>query len=458
MKQSAVLRLFSKSAKINPMKPRHFRKACLWGMVLLILLSGCGSSTPLATNTPPPATSTLHTTAASVPTWTPLPTATPTRTLLPVTPTPDVWKTPTIPPEARLRMHCLDIAPSLPPDAMVSGTVVLKGFNDSPSYLLDMETGVQSPLPKGDGEYLLDFTVSPDGKWLAYRRSTDDATWLVITTADGSQLITFPWEEAWLGIERWLDENRISLWGENWESAHRIILNPFNGEHQEISGDYPDMDISSWPPVWGPVYDPTLTRVVYPRLNGDEMNRQRIVLWDLQANQAIAYLSSNQASIHGSYGGMPVWAKDGQRFIMALDEFMDAPSAMELYSTTREGKTTRLTNLTSYYSSILEINRYAWSPDEKYIAFWLNYGWARFTTDEVLAVLDMETLEVTNYCIPNSYATSTLVWSPDGKQLALRDINWESEQERVILVDIIQGYAAGIAIGEMEPVDWMVSP
>ena len=143
---------------------------------------------------------------------------------------------------------------------------------------------------------------------------------------------------------------------------------------------------------------------------------------------------------------------------MALDEFIDAPSAMELYSITRDGETTHLTNLTSYYSSILEISRYAWSPDERYIAFWLRYGWIGNFANEELAVLDLGTLEVTNYCITSSFAATIPVWSPNGKQLAFGNLSEDGEHWQVVLVDIIQSFAAVIAIGEMDPVGWMISP
>lgn len=365
---------------------------------------------------------------------------------------------PVIPNAVQFKTQCLDILSNLPQDTVAIGTVVLKGFKDSLSYLLDMDTGIQSPLSQGNEELLIDFAVSASGKWLAYQRSINDTKELVITTADRSQLITIPWEENWLGIERWLDENRIVLWKTGLPTTSHVILNPFNGEQQEILDDYPDIDTSSWPPVWAPVYDPTLTRVVYPRTNGDEMNRQRIVLWDLQVNRAISYISSNQASIHGAYGGPPVWAEDGQGFIMALDEFINTLSSMELYRITRDGEATRLTNLTSYYYSILEISRYTWSPGERYVAFWLKYGWDSKFTNEELAVVDLQTLEVTNYCITSSFAGSALIWSPSGEQLVFGNLSEDGKQRRAILVDVVQGYAASIAIGDLEPVGWMASP
>jgi hypothetical protein len=87
--------------------------------------------------------------------------------------------------------------------------------------------------------------------------------------------------------------------------------------------------------------------------------------------------------------------------------------------------------------------------------------------------LDIETREVTNYCLPgetfrndpglkdNNYRTyyvDTPVWSPDSTQLIIvqrdpedRSIRWN------VLVDLQNEIA--IKIGEeLQPVGWMVSP
>jgi hypothetical protein len=69
-----------------------------------------------------------------------------------------------------------------------------------------------------------------------------------------------------------------------------------------------------------------------------------------------------------------------------------------------------------------------------------------------VALLDTETLQVTDYCIPvgKQQLYQPPIWSPDSTQFLVVDRH-EENHRRVILVDIVQGFAAVIA-EDMEPV------
>jgi Tol biopolymer transport system component len=122
---------------------------------------------------------------------------------------------------------------------------------------------------------------------------------------------------------------------------------------------------------------------------------------------------------------------------------------------------TQLTHLTTYFTSTY-ITLYTWSPDGRYIAFWVatNIPADAYVLDDMqLAVLDTVSQQVTLYCIkgniinPGVYPWG-IVWSPNSQQLMLENL---LEQAPFVLVDIAQNFAAQIA-DDLKPVGWMKAP
>ncbi|MBN1449832.1 MAG: hypothetical protein JW963_02365 [Anaerolineales bacterium] len=90
----------------------------------------------------------------------------------------------------------------------------------------------------------------------------------------------------------------------------------------------------------------------------------------------------------------------------------------------------------------------------------LGVGWGDYIEKYHLAMLNMETLEVRNFCIPYDWWSGTLLaWAPNSQQLILEvGIGQETDYfSGVILVDTLGGWAAKIA-EEMKPVGWMKPP
>jgi hypothetical protein len=411
---------------------------------------------PSVTNTVPSATSETHTATVS-PSLTP--TFTPTHqyksTLLPTpahSPSPTAFLTPTIHPEARLKIQIPKILERIPDDTEIIGTTVIHGYTDAPSYFLNMDTGAII-APKGE-IYLT--SVSPNRKILAYIDATGSyENWNLVITKNLSELIIIPWEKDWLGLGNWLDNEHIVIRRKREPLlASVIVLNPFTGERKEILPDYPDIETIYYAAEWWlPVYDPTLTYVVYPRIAQDE----RIVLWDLQKEQAITYLTSH----NNPYGLLPVWSSDGQHFVMALED-MYIPSleylAYELYLADCDGNVERYTYLTTYYNYLLRLDSYSWSPDNKQVAFHVAYSWGEGKMPEdQLAVLNTETREVTIFYLPGSFPHHEPVWSPDGQQLLIDGYFYTEPETGIywtIMLDILKGYAVKIAKNSF-PVGWL---
>jgi Tol biopolymer transport system component len=94
------------------------------------------------------------------------------------------------------------------------------------------------------------------------------------------------------------------------------------------------------------------------------------------------------------------------------------------------------------------------SPDGNFIAFWMGRDYQILPK---LGVLDLRTLQVTNYCIPGSRNGSWApIWSPDSNYLAVMSDVTLAESYAVI-VSVEGEWAAKVGEGYL-PEGWMVSP
>lgn len=386
--------------------------------------------------------------------------------------TPSITATPAIPPEARVTGHCLEIAPSLTGGRSYSGIIVLRDLTNE--HLLAVEaTKPPSPIGVKGRDRLFDPAVSPQGRFLAYNRVTYNdqgdisADKLEIIDANGVVQASLPWRRGWIGFY-WLDEDRLVVGAAETDLLNRterlayLVINPFTGRQQSLD-DIAPPDVYDIPPLpyWngiGPqVYDSTLTQVAYLQLVDGIY--WAYALWDSQTLQTLASLETFDNE------QQPVWSPTGERFIVAANPIETrADLKFELYAFDRTGAVNKLTNLTAY-SPRTYIQSYSWSPNGRYVAFWLNTDIPPDHNQQFgqqnLAVLDTQTLQVTNYCIPGDYNTSLValvpapIWSPNGQQLVVEN-RYAEQASRVILVDITEKFAAQIA-DNVEPIGWMIS-
>jgi hypothetical protein len=378
--------------------------------------------------------------------------------------------------ESGLKVQCLEVLPEIPDGAVVTGTLLLWSHHDPP-ILWNMETEDKVFITEEDNETLGFADVSPDGKWMNYYKITRDqpspqgkiTSWLLyIVTSDGEVYKTIPWEDEWVCSD-WFDNEHliIDLDGEPLRPV--LILNPFTGEQEEYPPDYPDIDTIvpyDWElhPFSLTVYDPSRMRVVYPSWY-EEFLKVSYVIWDLQSDQMVAELPF--PAIH-SYP--PRWAPDGEYFIVAnlpleylhVEFGPDVPLPNdEFYLISRDGEVLQLTNFVDTLKQKVSIYHYRWSPDGRYVAFWLDMNLLTdlYTADGELAVLDINTQEVTLYCIRGEFKTGggeLPVWSPNSQQILVKSVTEEGEA-LVVFVDIVEGWAAEIIEG-YTPAGWMVSP
>jgi hypothetical protein len=432
-------------------------------ILLTLLLASCSTS---ITNQVTPVTTTVtkemlstQTSAATItiqPTDTPVPTGTNTPR-----PTPE-W----------MDYQCLDILPNLPNSQTLEGVLVFS-LNTLETYLDYGPTNPIKYFPKEEGDRLIYFRVSPDREYITYRQvgpvQPGMKELVVIADANGQPIwsTTAPLSEF---LYYWFDNQRLLEWKLNGYALPDITLvNPISGEQQELPNDFPYFIFDeenywvSFPKFWsGPylIFNPDMTQVVYPELVNHE-DGFLVTLWDLETNQPVVKVITQD-----TFGGMPIWLPGGEKFLIGLrTDIEHIDFANDFFLVSREGQIQQLTRFKDDYKTVNISHSYSLSPNGHLVAFWVAVQ-PDSLEDDRLAVLDLETGLVTNYCIPggpfaNNAAldnSESPIWSPDSTQMLVvsRDPE-DSSIRRVILVDVAEGFAAQIAT-EVEPVGWMVAP
>lgn len=424
---------------------------------LFIALVGCSSSNNNhAKLTATPAVEIL---TQSSPTTLPLPTAS-------ITPTQIIPK---------INSECVEI--TSPPKNRSEGILVLQQGIGSRLVFLKNKTGDQRYVPADGTLKVWGAYISPDGKQLIYDLDWGEpngATKFILTKADGIQQKEIPYygDWGWNSIY-WLNDKSLKVSEvENIPSyLNNFAFDPLTGMKLPLRSDFPrmannknvdwylDRGAMSLGMLLGSniIYDPTLTRVLYPK------NGETVSLFNIETDKEIV-----RQFIPG-WGRSPKWSLDGKNLaiigsisstpkIEALDEFL---------MISRDGlEFKRITYLTSVFDSV-HIDEYSWSPDGTHIAFWLGSDNNQFTEKQnpfELAVMDIQTAEITKYCIMGISSLEVegviydlpIIWLPDSTQLVItRHKDDNNQQTEVIMIDTASRTAYKI-VENMQPIGWMI--
>jgi Tol biopolymer transport system component len=170
---------------------------------------------------------------------------------------------------------------------------------------------------------------------------------------------------------------------------------------------------------------------------------------DLKSGETIALLPGS--AYHDS---VPRLSPDGSRFTAAIDFQIPPGSHSDLYEVDMQGQARRLTFIQGdFYDSGLLY--YAWSPDGRYIAFWLIIY--KDFEDKIitLAVVDVAAQVVTDYCIERFWVDGKLVWSPDSQNLLVETFSPSNpEQKLLALLDLAHNIAY-VLDETLTPVGWI---
>jgi hypothetical protein len=356
--------------------------------------------------------------------------ATPSPTFVPPTPTP---------PATRIEQKCAQFVEDSP-STIFDGTIVLdrykQGEKGSPLYFLDLKTNHQIHLSNSAG-----VAISPDGNTVAY----SDLDFDLVNVADTTGILMQIPEEPGVDLKPigWLDNHRLMLdrfqWDSNEErvlSKSLVVLDIATGEKEEWLQEYPNFDNIPNDVYWSSgsniILNPKFRYLIYPVREGALSDiEEGAVLWDIDSQREVTRI---YGALSATY---PNWSPDGTRFVISVppnvqdytaDDGLPYKNGTELFLISITGKVERLTYFTVEETSFQDF--YKWSPDGQYIAFLLQTGSFGGIGSGDLAIINVETGKVTQYCVSGS-----LDWTSDGKYILFSQA-YDNFGGRVYLLDI----------------------
>jgi len=353
-----------------------------------------------------------------------------------------------------LKYKCLETVNDLPTDLNLNGKLFL-----DPDFYFYLSTREWQKIPLEEGEKITFFEVSPNRKMAAYfkwREEPRSQDLLVIESSDGHQLSSLTLTPGKYGLEGWLDNDRLWFTYDTEYINEVMVLNPFTNDRQNLVSQYEGLkriDYNGYPLVSTyVVYSPSLEYVLFPQVDNDNF----IVLYDRPNSKKVFRIID-----HTHFGHMPIWSLDGKSFFIPLGPYPISDSngtsknRQEWFKLSIDGRAQQLTHFADNFDNML-IGEASVSPDEHLIAFWLAQT---YKEPPELTVLDLQTLEVTNYCVPgykSIFNATAPIWSPDGRYLAIRS-SVEQDATFAVIVNLMDEWAAKIG-EDLLPEGWMISP
>lgn len=359
---------------------------------------------------------------------------------------------------------CLAVSPEPPGGNQIPWLLLVQR---AAVYAIDPNTGERTdeliPSPENTNPFAYDFSLSPDGKWLAYDLSGENDEVVVepssnlLTKSSQGRIVWQP--ENVFQLQGWLSNESVvlTMYRSPDEFASTLVHNPFKEEEHEFFleelPDYLDHQLGG---LQGSMLfahsnlmpDPTLKRVVYQTKNDYLM----AALWDVENKKVVTSL---RLFYDWAYFNDPLWSLDGSDFlIMGIDE----KEHEEWFQVTREGDTKQFTHFGEFLKDA-GFGISSRSPNGRYLAFRL-WKEQSIPQDSKYLILDLKSQSLDGFCIDTggkSHPEKPFAWSPDGRHLAITNGTIGERTAEVILVELETRKAFQIG-KDVEAIGWMVKP
>lgn len=370
---------------------------------------------------------------------------------------PSFTPSPTSSQPKELQQTCLFL--QTPPHSLEAelNDIIVTFSIDNPNYFLDLEKNETFPIPFSLSDHkLFGGSISPNGQQIAFEvdrldnKSNVIERRLIILDAYGQQKAAIPWMENWGVIRGWLDDNHLFIDGNAPRIGTIFIVNPITGEVQEFSSTIPNIYDEYPPAIWSVMPNSDLTLAVYPNSTSQEEG-VGYSLWNTVTQKKIWHQDSITApSI------LPFWSSDWMQFGVIVEESVTLENQSEILILDSFGRSVVQTDFSSNYSYVFIGNYVNWSPDGRYLFFWLSIGSSDNPPQTTsLAMLDLKEKTVTDLCIKSYGSGNKLIWVRDGEWL----ITWSDEAASNILINLLENEAYIFPIPVNRPIDgWMIKP
>jgi hypothetical protein len=389
-----------------------------------------------------------------------------------VSQTPDVVATitPTANNADGLTRACIDPGKSTGISLSPGRIVMVAIDNPSQVAMMNTETGSMEALPgSSEKDVISSVHVSPDFTRIAYRNETLGQ--LMVGGAIGSVSLNISWPATWQQIDGWLNEHQLIVDVSTTGEGHGLVLLDVDSQAQtELPATFPDLIAFDPDPFWQwfnatkIIYNRTARTALYP---GKSSGIGALILRSLSDDRIITELPGTI-----SYGLTPIWSPDNQHTVikgpaslLSAEPKEDVDSTQEeLYLLDADGVTKQITHLTESWEEV-DFYQYSWSPDGTRLAFRFiagPYGYpdlyptSRPDLPGRLAVLDLESGMIMDYCLPSGQSLAAPVWSPDGRYLLAEDYyhSLAPYENKVYAVDL-EKHVASVLIDGFTPIGWV---
>ncbi|HEY3312130.1 MAG TPA: hypothetical protein VGK00_10870 [Anaerolineales bacterium] len=381
---------------------------------------------------------------------------------------------PTSQPETKIIEKCIDLSAGA--DIKVHAyAMVMDDLFPRDLHKLTM-INLSDGTKTSPGKVHAPIAISPDFTKFAYLNYERK---VIVSNAARQKLKEFQGTGNWMGVLHWMDEQTVAVQnmpfrnGYIYPPASVIALNLTTGKKVEYLPEYPRIDnLAGGVPNWEDdaftitVYNQTFSMVLYIASNVEGVGQ--LVLRDIINNQELIHLDG----IDYDSGGGPKWFNGGGSFLMVVppaftsiqgtiyknvNDNVPYQGGLELFMIDGDGKIKRLTYLTRNFVTGEE--GISLSPDNSKVAFWLNknYRYRDMNASRQLAVLDIDSGLVTNYCITGGDYPHPPVWSADNRYLLVTISNSRENQSDVLLVDLTDLKARLVAQKNIG-VGWLIAP
>jgi hypothetical protein len=339
-----------------------------------------------------------------------------------------------------LGKRCLDLQPLSPLMASeTDGVYFINSFGgENPDYFWDSNMNSLVPVPVLQVGTAFGGVISPNKQWIAFEVNyLDDNRNIVesrleIFDAHGDQEVIIPWESEWGALRGWLDNESLYSEGYGENLGTIFVIYPFTNQTQQIASTFSNIYDSYPPAVWSMLPNSDLTLAVYP--NGSSQGGETgYTLWDMVAGEKIWHYPSRTAP-----SSPPFWSPDQTQIGMIVEESLALENQAEIVVIDNSGNLVSRTDFSLEHSYVFIGNYTSWSPDARYLFFWLSIGSIDSPPQTTrLAMLDVNENNVIDFCIRSYGSGNKLIWTQDKQRL----ITWSDEAESNILVDFVDGKA-----------------